>query len=366
MNSFRRLLALVRKETQALLRDPDGRKLLIAPILLQLILFPFAATMDVTNVGAVVLNEDAGPHAREIIERVAAAPAFDRVRVVHDAAAFRREIDAQHALLGLRFGATFSADVEGDRAAAVQAVTDGRKSSSSQVALGYVNAIVADYEAQLRGAAPLRLSVRHLYNPNLDQKWFIVPTLIAIATALGFLVVTALSVAREREQGTLDQLRVSPLSTAQMMAGKAIPALVIAAGQGTIILLGAIFAYRIPFSGAWLALYAGIVCYGLSTIACGLLISTLCRTQQQALLGVFCFLVPAILLSGFVSPVENMPTWLQWATWVNPVRHFVNFVGIVYLKGIDAGVFIESMTPLLVVAAAALTLAWIRFRHAME
>jgi ABC-2 type transport system permease protein len=150
------------------------------------------------------------------------------------------------------------------------------------------------------------------------------------------------------------------------MAGKAIPALIIATVQGTIILLAAILCYRIPFSGAWLALYVGILCYGLSTIACGLLISTLCKTQQQALLGVFCFFVPAILLSGFVSPVENMPQWLQWATWINPVRHFVDFIGIAYLKGVDLQVFAHAMFPLLSIAAVALSIAWIRFRNAME
>jgi ABC-2 type transport system permease protein len=366
MNAFRRLMALVRKEMQALLRDPDGRKLLIAPIIMQLILFPFAATMDVTNVGVVVLNEDGGPHAREIIERVAAAPAFPTVRVVHDERSFQSAIDTQEALLGLRFGPQFSVDVEAGRPAALQGITDGRKSSASGTALGYVNSIVANYGQALRGANPLKVSVRHQYNPNLDQKWFIVPTLIAIATALGFLVVTALSVAREHEQGTLDQLRVSPLSPAQIMAGKAIPALLIATVQGSIILLGAILGYGIPFSGAWLALYAGILCYGLSTIACGLLISTLCKTQQQAVLGVFCFFVPAILLSGFVSPVENMPEWLQWATWINPVRHFIDFVGIAYLKGVTLQVFTHSMLPLLAIAAVALSIAWTRFRNAME
>jgi ABC-2 type transport system permease protein len=366
MSAFRRLMALVRKEMQALLRDPDGRKLLIAPIVMQLVLFPFAATMEVSNVGVVVLNEDGGPHSREIIERVAAAPAFPVVQVVHDEHRFQSAIDTQQALLGLRFGAQFSADVEAGRPTALQGIVDGRKSSGSGVAMGYVNSIVAAYGQELRGGQQLTISVRHQYNPNLDQKWFIVPALIAVATALGFLVVTALSVAREHEQGTLDQLRVSPLSPAQIMAGKAIPALLIASAQGTVVLLGAILCYQIPFSGAWLALYAGILCYGLSTIACGLLISTVCKTQQQAVLGVFCFIVPAILLSGFVSPVENMPQWLQWATWINPVRHFIDFVGIAYLKGIDARLFFDKMLPLLTIAAVAMSIAWIRFRNAME
>jgi ABC-2 type transport system permease protein len=367
MNAFRRLMALVRKELQALLRDPEGRKLLIAPIVLQLLLFPFAATMEVRNVGVVVYDEDGGVHARELTDHVTAAEAFSGVTVVRDAHAFQDALDRQDALVGLRFAPGFSADIAAGRPAMVQAITDGRKSSGAGVALGYVNEITGRYAREIRPAsgAP-EVTVRHVYNPNLDQKWFIVPSLIAIATALGFLVVTALSVAREHEQGTLDQLRVSPLTTGQIMAGKAIPAIAIAFVQGTIILLGAILGYGVPFSGAWLALYAGMLCYGLSTVACGLLISTVCRTQQQAVLGVFCFIVPAVLLSGFVSPVENMPQWLQWATWINPVRHFTDFIGIVYLKGIDLGLFIETMAPLLTVAALALAISWARFRTAIE
>jgi ABC-2 type transport system permease protein len=366
MNAFRRLMALVRKELQALLRDPEGRKLLIAPIVLQLLLFPFAATMEVRNVGVVVYDEDGGPHARELGERIGAAGVFSGVAVVRDAHAFQDAIDRQKALVGLRFAPGFSADVAAGRPAVVQAITDGRKSSGAGVAVGYVSEITGRYAREIRPVATPEVTVRHVYNPNLDQKWFIVPSLIAIATALGFLVVTALSVAREHEQGTLDQLRVSPLTTGQVMAGKAIPAIAIAFVQGTIILLGAILGYGVPFSGAWLALYAGMLCYGLSTVACGLLISTFCRTQQQAVLGVFCFIVPTVLLSGFVSPVENMPQWLQWATWVNPVRHFTDFIGIAYLKGIDLELFLETMAPLLTVAALALAISWKRFRTAIE
>jgi ABC-2 type transport system permease protein len=366
MNAIRRLMALVRKELQALLRDPEGRKLLIAPIVLQLLLFPFAATMEVRNVGVVVYDEDGGPHARELVERIAAAEAFSHVDLVRDGRAFRDALDRQRALIGVRLAPGFSSDIAAGRTAGLQVITDGRKSSSAGIAMGYVNEIAGRYANEIRPIASPRVAVRHAYNPNLDQKWFIVPSLIAIATALGFLVVTALSVAREHEQGTLDQLRVSPLTVGQIMAGKAIPALLIAFVQGTIILLGAIIGYGVPFSGAWLALYAGMLCYGLSTVACGLLISTVCRTQQQAVLGVFCFIVPAVLLSGFVSPVENMPQWLQWVTWINPVRHFTNFIGIAYLKGIDLRLFMETMMPLLTVAALALAISWKRFRSAIE
>jgi ABC-2 type transport system permease protein len=366
MNAFIRLRALIRKEIQALLRDPDGRKLLIVPVLMQLLLFPFAATMEVRNVGVVVLNEDAGPHAQELMHRLAAAPTFSDMRVVHADSAFAEQIDRQNALIGVRFPRDFSARIERSEPTNVQVVMDGRKSNSAQIALGYVQTIVSGYSAERAGRQIDPVVVRAQYNPNLDYKWFIVPQLIGIITALGFLVVTALSVAREREQGTFDQLQVSPLTPGQLMMGKAVPAVLIATVQGTVILLGALFAYQVPFNGSILALYAGILCYGLSSVGCGLLISTVCRTQQQAVLGVFAFLVPALLLSGFIAPVENMPEWLQTITLINPVRHFVEFISAVYLKGVNLDVFISSVGPMLLIAAVSLTVAYLKFRSHSE
>ena len=154
-----------------------------------------------------------------------------------------------------------------------------------------------------------KLVVRNWYNPNLDYKWFVVPSLIAMITTIGVMIVTSLSVAREREQGTLDQLLVS-LATANFV-GKAVPALIVATLQATIVLAIGIWAYQIPFAGSLLLFYFTMVIYGLSLVGFGLLISSLCATQQQAFIGVFVFMMPAILLSGYVSPVENMPQWLQ-------------------------------------------------------
>jgi ABC-2 type transport system permease protein len=366
LNALWRLHALIRKELQALLGDPHGRKLLIAPILMQLLLFPFAATMEVTNVGVVVLNEDGGTHSTEIMRRIAAAPTFARFVVVHDMQAFATAIDKQNALVGLKIAADFSERIATRQPTNLQIITDGRKSNASQIALGYMQTIIANYAQELTGVSSIPITVRHLYNLNLDYKWFIVPQLIAIITALGFLVVTALSVAREREQGTLDQLRVSPLSPLQIMTGKAIPAIVIALSQGTIILLGALFAYRVPMQGSLLAIYGGMLCYGLSQVGWGLLISSVCRTQQQAVLGVFSFLVPSLLLSGFISPVENMPGWLQAATWFNPMRHIVSLISMAYLKGVTPHAFVAAIIPLLVIATVSLSLAYLKFRTVSE
>ena len=226
--------------------------------------------------------------------------------------------------------------------------------------------IVQEYQNELLGnrAKPnnSELVVRNWYNPNLDYKWFVVPSLIAMITTIGVLIVTSLSVAREREQGTLEQLLVSPLTTADLYRQ---------GGAGTdrrqlrasIVLLIGIFLYQIPFAGSLLLFYATMLIYGLSLVGFGLLISSLCATQQQAFIGVFVFMMPAILLSGYVSPVENMPVWLQDLTRVNPIRHFTDITKQIYLKDASFDIIWHSLWPLLVITATTGSAAYALFRR---
>ena len=310
-----RIATLIIKELQALLRDPQSRVILIMPVLLQLGLFPFAATLEVTNNTLAVFNEDNGQASLELEQRFAQTPAFSELIAVYNETEVRQMIDNQQALLVIRFPADFSRNLAAGRPANIQALLDGRRSNSGQIALGYVQQIIQGYndERQQDQHQPIRASLisRNRFNPNLDYVRHIVPSLVAIITTISTLIVTALSVAREREQGTFDQLLVSPLTPGMIMVGKTIPAMVVAMVQATIILLAGIFIYRIPFVGSFLLLYFGMVFYILALAGFGLLIASFCYTQQQAFLGVFSFVMPTILLSGFVSPIENMPVWLQ-------------------------------------------------------
>ncbi|MFW8290358.1 ABC transporter permease [Klebsiella pneumoniae] len=302
---FHRLWTLIRKELQSLLREPQTRAILIMPVLIQVLLFPFAATLEVTNATIAIYNEDSGRHAVELTQRFARAKAFTHVLLLQSPQAIQPTIDEQKALL----------------------------------------------------------VVRNWYNPNLDYKWFVVPSLIAMITTIGVMIVTSLSVAREREQGTLDQLLVSPLATWQIFVGKAVPALIVATLQATIVLAIGIWAYQIPFAGSLLLFYFTMVIYGLSLVGFGLLISSLCATQQQAFIGVFVFMMPAILLSGYVSPVENMPQWLQDLTWINPIRHFTDITKQIYLKDASLEIVWGSLWPLLVIAATTGSAAYAMFRR---
>jgi ABC-2 type transport system permease protein len=354
------LKSLVIKELWATLRDPQSRVLLIVPVLLQAFLFPLAATLEVRHATIAIYDQDGAAPARELTDRVAHAAAFSKTLALHDEGALHRAIDRQEALLAFVVPENFSRDLAAGHTARLQVILDGRRSNAAQIALGYVQRIVEDYA---RGERTDPVVVRHWFNPNLDYRWLMMPSLIAVITTLGALIVTALSLAREREQGTLDQLLVTPLTPPLIMLGKAIPAVLISTFQATLILLVGVLIYRVPFSGSVLLLYAALIFYALALVGFGLLISSISNTQQQAFLGVFTFMMPAILLSGFVSPIENMPGWLQPITWIDPLRHFVVIAKGIYLKDLDAANVLQNLWPLVLISVGTSTLALLLFRR---
>lgn len=368
---FGRLITLIRKELELAFRDPQSRRLLVLPVILQLLLFPFAATLEVRNSVLAVLDQDGGAESRELIQRLAIAAAFSKLLVVHSQQDLTRAIDEQRALLGLEFPSDFSRALAAGRRASILAVIDGRRSNSAQIAAGYAQNVVLSYANELAGSHrpalggsdPGGVLVRHWFNPNLEYRWFILPVLVAIITTLGSLILTALSVAREREQGTLDQLLVSPLTPGLIMVGKTVPALMIAFSQATLIALAAVFLYHVPFQGSVLLLYVSMLCFALSLAGFGLFISSLCSTQQQAFLGVFSFMVPGIMLSGFVAPVENMPLPFRCLAWIDPLSHFVVIVKGLFLKGYDFPLVWPNLWPLLLIAALTMSTGYWMFRR---
>ncbi len=362
-----RTLTLVSKELQLALREPQSRALLIMPVLLQLLLFPFAASLEVKNATLAVLNLDGGAQSIELEQRLARTEAFPHLRAAHSQSELAALIDTQQALLALEIPPTFSRDLAAGRPAQILAIVDGRRSNSAQIAFGYASDIVGQLGAELAAAAgqlPTSVAVdRPWFNPNLEYRWFMLPVLVAIITTLGSLIVTALSIAREREQGTFDQLLVSPLTPAYIMVGKTVPALIIALGQGTLVAAAAVFFYRVPMHGSLALLYLCMVCYGLSLAGIGLFISSLCETQQQAFLGVFTFMVPAVMLSGFVAPVENMPLAFRVISWCDPLSHFIVIVKGIFLKGYGPALVWPNLWPLLLIALLTMSLGFWMYRR---
>jgi len=366
-----RLKALIIKELLAVLRDPKGRAIVIGPPIIQLFVFSYAATLEVRNVDVLVLNRDAGRWGYELVQRIDAAPSFREIIRVETPAEIREGIDRQQAIAAVVVGPAFSRDIESGTPADLQIILDGRRSNAAQIVAGYLGEIVAALSADVpTGGRPKARAVevvpRNWFNPNLTYQWFMVPNLIAVIAMLMGIVVTALSIARERELGTFDQLMVSPLRTHEILTGKVIPPMLIGAFHTTVYVLAAVFFFHVPLEGSLLYLYAAAFFYLLSVVGIGLFISAISMTQQQAILGAFLFIVPAILLSGFATPIENMPDWLQPVTALNPVRYFLVVVRGVFLKDIPFGEVVRNTIPLLAIACVTLTAAAWLFRRRLE
>ena len=360
---LRRLLALIRKELQIVLSNPKSRAMLIMPVVLQVVLFPFAATMEVKHATLAVYNQDSGSASVEVIQRLSRTAAFDKIKLVHSGPELREAMESQEALLAVAIPSDFSRRLLARESAPLQTILDGRRSNSSQIAGAYVTQVVSGYARERGAPATTALDVRNIYNPNLHSMWHVLPSLVAIITTIGCLFVTALSVAREREEGTFDQLLVSPLTPIYIMIGKAVPGILIALVQGLFIAGAAAWGFRVPFTGSPVVLVAGILCYGMSLAGIGLFISSICMTQQQAFFGVFTFMSPAVLLSGYVSPIENMPLALRALAWANPLTHIILVVKGVFLKGFGFTQAWPHLWPLLLIAFCTLSAALAMFRR---
>jgi ABC-2 type transport system permease protein len=366
-----RLKALIIKELLAVLRDPRARLILIGPPIVQLLVFSYAATLEVKNVDIAVLNRDAGHWSDELLQRIKGAPTFRTVTPVANPAALRRAIDRETVLAAIEIDPSFSRDIASGQKASLQIILDGRRSNAAQIVAGYLNQIVADLARDAvrpshQGGARTLLIARNWFNPNLDFVWYTVPNLIGVIALLIGLIVTALSIARERELGTFDQLMVSPLRTHEILIGKLLPPLLIGLVHITAYVLAALFIFEVPLRGSLALLYFSALFYLAALVGLGLFISALSATQQQAILGAFLFMVPATLLSGFATPIENMPAWLQPVTLLDPLRYFLVIIRGVFLKGLPMDEVVANTLPLLLIAIATLSAAAWLFRRRME
>jgi len=366
-----RVFALVVKELLALLRDPASRAVLIGPPIIQLIVFGYAATFELKHVPFVVYNQDQGQLSRQLVARFAGAPTFDLLRLVHDQKEVEESINDKSALMAIDIGPNFSSNLEIGLPARVQVILDGRDSNTAAIAMGYVQSVVTQFnqEQVVRHGMkppPTLLLDRAWFNPNLDSRWFIVPGICGILTLLVSMLTTGLSVAREREMGTFDQLLVTPMPPAEILLGKALPGFLVGTAEATLIILIAIFWFHVPFTGSLLGLYIGLLCFLFAAVGIGLMISALAVTQQQGLLGVFLFMVPAIVLSGFATPIANMPQAVQYITLLDPLRYFLIVLRGSFLQGGNISLFWPQYWPLLTTGLICMILAASLFRRRIE
>lgn len=366
-----RVLALLVKEFYAIWRDKKTRYVLIVPPLVQLLIFSFAATLDVKNVTLGVVNRDNGKHSVEFLQRFHGSPTFSHIAYLESIDQITPFIDTQQGVGVISIDEQFSRKLEAGEKAEIQVIMDGRKSNTTQIVAGYIANVLQQFNLDFAKAnnikiQPTQLFPRNWYNPNLWYYWYNVPSLCGILTLLEALILTSLSVARERELGTFDQLLVSPMAPVEILIGKAIPAIIISIAEGSLIIFVAIFIFGIPFTGSILTLYAGMFVFVCCIVGVGLFLSSLCTTQQQAILGSSMFLTPAITLSGFATPIENMPAWLQPFTLLNPLRYFLVIIKGVFLKEMPWQDVLSNLWPMIFIAIGTLSAATWLFKRRLE
>ncbi len=367
-----RIKALIVKELLAMLRDKRARFTLIVPPLLQLFILAQAITLEVKNISVVIFNQDAGWYSHELYERTKGSPYFTHVYNVSSHQALQKLIDNQKALIGIEINSDFSRILGKKQPAEVQLILDGRRSNAAQIAQLYILKIIQRFNTDIQikqnnYVPPQVIGVfRSWFNPNLDYLLYTVPCLVGILSMMLGLLVTALSVAREREMGNFDQLLVSPLQTWEILVGKMLPAMIIGISESTVIMIISMVLYKIPFHGSLLLFYFSMIVFITSIIGVGLFISALSQTQQQAMLGSFVFMVPTMLLSGFATPIENMPVWLQPVSWFIPITHFFIIIKGVFLKDMSAAEVLWNAWPMALIALFTLSVAGWMFKRRLE
>ena len=385
--SLARIWFLMRREFLAIWKDKRSRTVLILPPIVQLFVFSYAATFDVKNAKLGILNEDMGPAGRELVARFTASQAFDPVARLTTAREIEPLIRDERALAVLHIGPTFSRDILGSRnngrTPEVQFIVDGRHSNTALISLGYVNGIIEDFSLSQAANAPIafqtaqepgpqrgrvlpRLVAHAWFNPNFESQWFVISGLVATLTMIVALVTTALSVARERELGTFEQLLVTPLRPLEIFIGKILPPAALGLLEGILLAIIGVFFFEVPMRGNPFLIVVALSFFLLSVTSVGLMVSSLTSTQQQAMIAAFCFLMPAIILSGFATPIENMPEWLQLITYLNPLRYMLTISRGVFLQDMSAGLVFAHIWPMALIGVTTASAAVWLFRHRLQ
>src|SRR5450755_1951244 len=370
-SSLLRILALIRKEFLAFLKDPRSRFIIFLPPMLQCLIFGYAASFDLNTVAYAVFDQDHSAASTALLSRLEGSTVFQRQATLGRADDIAAWINSGRALLVVQIDQDFERDLLAGKAAPLEVIADGRNSNTAGTALGYLNRVVENFNDDWRSrhseaGRSVRIVTRSWYNPNLISSWSMIPSLIGTLTMMGTMMLTALSVAREREQGTFDQLLVTPFRPFEIMAGKALPSIMVGTIQAGGVLLVAQLWFHIPFAGSYLTLYSGLFLFLLAAVGIGLLISAVAATMQQALLYSMLLIMPFSLLSGLTTPISSMPTVVRYLTAANPLSYAIDITRRVYLEGAGLDLLLGDLWPLAIIAALSLTAASWVFSNRMQ
>jgi ABC-2 type transport system permease protein len=376
---LQRLKQMLIKEFIQAFRDKRSRYILFVPPIVQLLIFGYAATFEIRHVPTGVLDRDQTQESRELVSRFTSSPYFDVQRQLTDQRQIVDLLDRGTVTVVLHVHPGFSENLRKGQTAPLQVVVDGTNSNTALIAAGYVNQIAQgfalDYQRDrmqrispflVQAVPEVRLEQRPWYNSDLRSRWFFVPGVVGSLTLVLVTTLTAFAVVREREIGTLEQIMVTPIRPWEFILGKTIPFFLIGLMDVALIAVIGTFWFQVPFRGSVLVLLAGTVLFLLCQLGVGLLISTVCSTQQQAMVTAFFFIMPAITFSGFGFPISTMPHWLQPMTYFDPLRYFLVILRGVYLKGVGLDILWPQMWPMAVLAVGVLSLSVFRFHKALD
>ena len=368
---LKHLWALIKKEFLTILRDRKSRIIIIAPPLIQLVLFANILTMETKNAEIMVIDNSNTLESREFVAAVANSKWFGKVQNTDNIALAEDLLKTEKIEAVLQIKQDFARQLKSGRITSVSLILDGRTPTVANGINNYISQISQNYSqhfAQKLGIKNPQIDIRTRvwFNPNAVYQWYLVISLIVILALVITLMLTSLSVARERELGTFEQLIVSPYTAFEILIGKTVPPMIIALLMQSVMVASAVTFFDIPFTGSFpLFMFSSFIAL-LSFVGVGLFISSICNTQQQAILGAFAFMMPAILLSGFVSPVQDMPVVLQYLTYANPIRFFIAIGNGLFLKDMDFIDVLPNLVPLIFIAVITLGFAALTFKRNME
>lgn len=361
---IRHVRALCHKELLSIVKDPRTRAILIAPVLIQGFLFGYAASYNLENIPYALIDESHSSESRVLAEHFAGSGCFVCVKSLSSSAELPAYMDGGEVMMALVIPSDFEQRLLRGESAPVQVIADGRNSSAAGIAIGYAGKVIASFnEARMSHGAAVSIVERSWYNPQLSTRWNFLPGLIAMISFVQVIMLSGLSIAREREQGTFDQLLVTPLSSAEILTGKALPPVLVGLVQSLLLFCIAYFWFEIPFAGNIITLCLMLLVFNISSTGIGLSLSAVSANMQQVLVYVLVLLIPMCLLSGVATPVKNMPEVLQLCTYADPLRFAIDGVRRIYLEGAGIGDLWLDFVPLFVIIALTMPLSGWLFRR---
>lgn len=370
---FERVKAILIKEFKQIFRDPRMKTIIFISPLIQIILFGYSANRDITYVPTAIFDRDNTKESRDLLRKFTYSKYFVPVRYLTEDKQENEVLDKGQVSLVIRIDRGFGRDLKAGKQADIQLIFDGTDSNTAMVVMSYVNTIISNYQQELfkdradtagfiNTVPSVDLRDRAWFNGNLISRNYYLPGVISTIVTVMSLLLSAMAIVKEKEIGTMEQLTVSPLKPLELIIGKLLPFAVIALIQVTLITILGVLWFQIPLRGNLFFLLFATCIYLFTTLGIGLFISTISATQQEAMMSVFLFYMPAVLLSGFAYPISNMPLVIRWSTFINPLRYFMVVIRSVFLKGVGIEVLWTQLAPLLFIGLTVITLSYLRFR----